>query len=103
ATCISTPIRARASAWPRIWWCPASGPPWRAPGAVSARKRASGPTRTPPSGGRGCAESYLILMSQHVLYTVVHRRDEWHVIKDGSEPRGHFKSKADAVERGRTL
>jgi hypothetical protein len=41
-------------------------------------------------------------MSDHVLYLVVHRNDEWHVLRD-REPKGHFKSKADAVERGRDL
>lgn len=42
-------------------------------------------------------------MTKHVLYSVVHRNDEWHVMGEDGEPKGHFQSKSDAVERGRDL
>jgi hypothetical protein len=43
-------------------------------------------------------------MSECVIYNIVHRNDEWHVLKEGiREPQGRFKSKPDAVEKGRTL
>lgn len=38
------------------------------------------------------------------VYSVVQRQDEWHVVKAGSgKPEGRYKSKADAIERGRRL
>ena len=44
-------------------------------------------------------------MTTHcTLISIVHRGDEWHVIKDGaSAAECRFKSKADAVEKGREL
>jgi hypothetical protein len=42
-------------------------------------------------------------MTHHVLYSVIHRNDEWHVMKEDGQPKGHFKSKSDAVDRGREL
>jgi hypothetical protein len=42
-------------------------------------------------------------MTHQVLYNVVHRNDEWHVVKEDGVPQGHYKSKSDAVEKGREL
>ncbi len=43
-------------------------------------------------------------MSQSVVFNVVHRNAEWHVLR-GRAPRteGRYKSKSDAIERGREL
>lgn len=43
-------------------------------------------------------------MSQSIVFYVVHRNDEWHVLR-GRAPKteGRFKSKSDAIERGRDL
>jgi hypothetical protein len=44
------------------------------------------------------------LMASKTLFNVVHRKEEWHVLKDGSKSsEGHFQHKADAVDRGREL
>lgn len=49
-------------------------------------------------------KSYLKGMSPCITYSIVHRKDEWHVLKEGTrEPQGRFKSKPDAVDKGRTL
>ena len=43
-------------------------------------------------------------MSQCIVINVVHRKDEWHVLRGhAAESEGRFKSKSDAVERGRDL
>ncbi len=43
-------------------------------------------------------------MNKRVIYSVVHKNDEWQVVKIGSnECEGHFKSKSDAIERARNL
>lgn len=43
-------------------------------------------------------------MTSRVVFSIVHRNDEWDVLRDGmSEPVGRFRSKTDAVERGRDL
>lgn len=43
-------------------------------------------------------------MSQSVVYHVVHRNDEWHVLRgQASRTEGRYKSKSDAIERGREL
>lgn len=43
-------------------------------------------------------------MTTRTVFNIVHRNDEWDVLRDGmSEPVGRFKSKTDAVERGRDL
>lgn len=43
-------------------------------------------------------------MTQCVVFSIVHRNDEWHVLRGhATEPLGRFKSKADAIERGRDL
>lgn len=43
-------------------------------------------------------------MTPCIVFHIVHRNDEWDVLRGGmSEPVGRFKSKADAVERGRNL
>ena len=43
-------------------------------------------------------------MTHRVVYSVVHRNDEWHVLKDNDlESQGRFGSKSDAVEFGRDL
>jgi hypothetical protein len=42
-------------------------------------------------------------MTHHVLYNVVHRHDEWQVLGEDGIAQGRYKSKADAVERGRDL
>lgn len=43
-------------------------------------------------------------MSQCIVFNVVHRNDEWHVLRGhASDPEGRFKSKSDAIERGRDL
>lgn len=43
-------------------------------------------------------------MTQCIVYNIVHRNDEWHVLKDGAaETQGRFKSKPDAIERGKML
>lgn len=43
-------------------------------------------------------------MTSRVIYNVVHRNDEWHVVKlPGKACEGRFKSKPDAVEFGRFL
>lgn len=39
-----------------------------------------------------------------IVFNVVHRNDEWHVLKGASsDPEGRYKSKPDAVEKGREL
>jgi hypothetical protein len=43
-------------------------------------------------------------MTQCIVYNIVNRNDEWHVLRGGaSEPLARFKSKSDAVDRGREL
>jgi hypothetical protein len=43
-------------------------------------------------------------MTQCIVFNIMHRNNEWDVLRDGiSEPVGRFKSKMDAVERGRAL
>lgn len=43
-------------------------------------------------------------MTSRIIYKVVPRNDEWHVMKGpGNETEGRFKNKADAVEFGRFL
>ena len=43
-------------------------------------------------------------MTPCIVFNIVHRNDEWDVLRGGmSEPVGRFKSKADAVDRGREL
>lgn len=38
------------------------------------------------------------------MYSIVHRNDEWHILRGGaSESEGRFKSKSDAIDRGREL
>jgi hypothetical protein len=49
-------------------------------------------------------KSYLKGMSPCITYSIVHRKDEWHVLKEGiQEPQGRFKNKPDAVDRGKAL
>ena len=50
--------------------------------------------------------NYRILkgMKECIVYSIVHRNDEWHILRgSASEPKGRFKSKTDAIERGRDL
>lgn len=43
-------------------------------------------------------------MSESVVFNVVHRNDEWHVLRGhAAQSEGRFKSKSDAIERGRDL
>lgn len=43
-------------------------------------------------------------MENRIIYKVVPRNDEWHVVKGpGNECEGRYKSKPDAVEFGRFL
>lgn len=43
-------------------------------------------------------------MENRILYKVVPRNDEWHVVKgSGNVTEGRFKNKPDAVEFGRFL
>lgn len=43
-------------------------------------------------------------MTQCIVFNIVHRNDEWHVLRGGTaESQGRFKSKSDAIERGRDL
>lgn len=42
-------------------------------------------------------------MTHQVLYNVIHRNDEWCVVKEDGASQGHYKSKSDAVDRGREL
>lgn len=43
-------------------------------------------------------------MNQCVVFSIVHRNGEWHVLRGhASEPLGRFKDKADAIGRGREL
>jgi hypothetical protein len=43
-------------------------------------------------------------MSQSVVFNVVQRNDEWHVLRgQASRTEGRYKSKSDAIERGREL
>jgi hypothetical protein len=62
------------------------------------------PTAPEAMRGRDCIESYLKGMSSRVVFNVVHRNDEWHVIKGGPNScEGRFKSKLDAIDRARDL
>ncbi|HKP97220.1 MAG TPA: DUF2188 domain-containing protein [Fibrobacteria bacterium] len=41
---------------------------------------------------------------QRIIYSVVHKNDEWYVVKSPDQAtEGRFKSKPDAVELGRFL
>lgn len=42
-------------------------------------------------------------MQPRIIYKVVPRNDEWHVVKGRNECEGRFKSKPDAVEFARFL
>lgn len=43
-------------------------------------------------------------MSPGIVFNIVHRNDEWHVLRGhASEAEGRFKDKSDAIERGRNL
>jgi Uncharacterized protein conserved in bacteria (DUF2188) len=43
-------------------------------------------------------------MNKRVIYNVVHKHDEWHVVHGGTNfCEGRFKSKADAIDRARDL
>lgn len=42
-------------------------------------------------------------MQPRIIYKVVPRNDEWHVVKGLNECEGRFKSKLDAVEFARFL
>jgi hypothetical protein len=43
-------------------------------------------------------------MQSTVVYNVVQRNEQWHVLKDGAdEPLGRYQDKADAVDRARDL
>ena len=42
-------------------------------------------------------------MQPRIIYRVVHRNDEWHVVKGRNDCEGRFKHKTDAVEFARFL
>ena len=47
---------------------------------------------------------YFKYMTSRIVYNVVHRNDEWHVVKGPENAcKGRFKSKVDAVDFGRNL
>jgi hypothetical protein len=46
----------------------------------------------------------MVMTNNRRVYTVVHRNDEWHVLRRPDNVcEGRFKSKSDAVELGRYL
>jgi hypothetical protein len=67
--------------------------------AVFAARGRAGSHVTPREG-----EWYFKGMTHRIVYNVVHRNDEWHVVKWPEKcVEGRFKAKPDAVEFGRFL